>query len=128
MNQLMNKLIAIEKDLAEKRGSFWLFAFVLPKSSETGWDLIIAAPWLESGMDGLNWITTLLQNRLTKKEVGQIARVIIFDKFSATVKRVRREMPRKNGIQELVNTDFLGLPVKQAYIIAAGELEQTIAK
>ncbi len=128
MKQLMNKLIAIEKDLAEEKGPFWLFAFVLPKSSETGWDLIIAAPWLESGIDGLNWITMLLQNRLTKREVSQIARVIIFDKFSATVKWVRREMPRKNELQELVDTNFLGLPVKQAYIIAAGELEQTAAK
>ncbi|MBI2170502.1 MAG: hypothetical protein HYU30_00550 [Chloroflexi bacterium] len=128
MKQLIHRLVVIENNLAKEKGPFWLFALVLPKSSQTGWDLIVAAPWLDSGIVGLEYVTNLLKSRLTDKEFRQIARVIIYDKFSATLKRAFREVPKQDGAQELRDTTFLGLPVTQGYVIAVGELEQAAAR
>ncbi len=92
MSQLMHKLVKIEDEPTRQKGAFWLLAFVLPKNSESGWDLIIAAPWLDSGIASLEYFTSLLKSHLSDKEIRQIARVVIFDKFSMTLKRPFREM------------------------------------
>ena len=44
----LEKLAAIERSLSREKGDFEVFGVVLPEASLEQWDLIVAAPWLDS--------------------------------------------------------------------------------
>ncbi len=36
-------------DIAKRKGEFWLFGLFMRADASGIWDLVVAAPWLESG-------------------------------------------------------------------------------
>ncbi len=46
MNAMVEKLIRVEREIAEDRGPFVLFAFLLREDAPGVWDLIVSAPWI----------------------------------------------------------------------------------
>ncbi len=118
MKRLLEKLQRMEQAVSLEKGPFDLFALILPRSSVGGWDLMVAASWIKSQKEGLDFFTDLLRRCLTEEEILRMSRIIILHQDSATLKRIRQEFGAMGDVREMKDTSFFGLPVKRAYIIA----------
>lgn len=48
-----------------------------------------------------------------------MSRIIILHQDSATLKRILQEASVSDGVREIKNTVFFGLPIEHAYILAS---------
>ena len=47
MNQLVEKLASLERDISSEKGDFSLFALFLREDAYDRWDLLVSSPWIE---------------------------------------------------------------------------------
>ena len=63
-------------DIAAKKGDFTLFAFFRRADAPGTWDLVVSAPWLESGkLKTTSEFVTLLADSIGTESLKQFARV-----------------------------------------------------
>ena len=70
MNQMIDKLASLERDIASEKGEFSLFALFLREDAEEKWDLLASASWLEANKkESLEYLSTQIRSRLDTKEL-----------------------------------------------------------
>lgn len=119
IKHIINKLESLEKDIADEKGEFSLFGLFLREDAENRWDLVVAAPWLNSdSMEDLTYIASKLKTILKNSEFLSISRIVILDLHDPIVQIIHTTwgVPR-GGSLELNNPQLFSLPFKYAYII-----------
>ncbi|MBM4295414.1 MAG: hypothetical protein FJ126_11025 [Deltaproteobacteria bacterium] len=118
IKKLFEKLESLEKEIAAERGDFSVFGLFLREDAEDRWDLVVAAPWLNTeGMEDLNYITNKLKSCLKGNELVSISRIVLLDLNNPIIQNINQIAVPRGGSLELTHPQLYGLPFKSAYII-----------
>jgi len=119
MNELIQKMVEIEKYLAHEKGDFKLFALFLRDGSPGRWDVLVSAPWIDvNKQQALEFIVEQLTTRLDKDELISLSRVVIIKQNHKGLSAVHQFMPEENSVAEIYDKNFFGLDIKQAFLIS----------
>lgn len=120
MKEVVDKLVAIEREVAAERGDFTVFALFLREDSTYRWDLLVAATWLERDRkEGFRYLVGKLSDRLAPEELDLISRVVVLDRSNPGLKAVHKAVSVEHGQVEVVNCVFFGMRITHAYIITS---------
>jgi hypothetical protein len=120
MNELIQKMVKIEKYLASQNGDFRLFALFLREGSPGKWDVLVSAGWIDANkQQALKIIIEQLTTKLKKNELMFLSRVVVIKNDNAALAAINQFMPLKNGITETHDNHFFGLDIKQAFLISS---------
>ncbi len=123
MKEFINKFIELERRIKKQKGEFTLFALFMRDNGLNKWDVVVAAPWIDSDRKtALDYISQQLQLSLTRDEVLQISRIALIDETNPTLDEIQRTLQPKHGVIEIMNSDLFGLEIKRAFIITAQKL------
>ena len=121
IRHLMEKLRSLEKEIADERGDFSLFALFLREDAENRWDLVLSALWLNAdSLEDINYIANKLKYRLGENELLFISRIVLLNLSDPIVKIINNNWGiSRGGSLELNDPQIFntGLPFKHAYII-----------
>ena len=119
IKNIINKLESLEKEIADEKGEFSLFGLFLREDAENRWDLVIAAPWLNSdSMEDLKYIASKLKSYLKDGELLSISRIVILELNDPMVQIITNNFGVARGRSfELNHPQIFKLPFKYAYII-----------
>jgi hypothetical protein len=120
MREQVEKLQNVEKILSESKGQFELFALFLREDAPNKWDLLISADWARADKKAsINAIVREIRKVLSDQELLMLSRIIILDKDDAALKAIHKAVQVENGITEISDSNFFGLAIKHAYLIAS---------
>ena len=120
MKTTVEKLVRAEREMSEDKGQFALFAFFLREDAPDLWDLIVSAPWITKDKPGsLKYIASKVQGTLTAEELLKVSRIVIIEKDNPALEALHRAIRIEHGSAEILNSNFLGLQIKHAFIITS---------
>jgi hypothetical protein len=108
-------------DIAAQKGDFTLFALFRRADALGTWDLVVSAPWIESGkLKATSEFVNLLAESIGTESLKQFARVQTVSEDSPAVKFLLANLPVDDGEFRLKsNTDLFGLEIEEAIIFRA---------
>jgi hypothetical protein len=123
MSIFIDKLRALEKEIAQERGDFVLFALVQREETMPGrWDLLVSAPWFEKNEKAtLDYLAEKLNATLSAQEMIQISRIILFPPDDPRLQEFKHRVKRPvvHGNVELSRWTFSNMPVSHAHIVTS---------
>ncbi len=120
MNELIQKMVKIEKYLARQKGNFRLFALFLRDGSPGKWDVLVSANWIDANkQQALKVIIEQLTTQLTKDELMSLSRVVVIKKDNEGLPAINQFMPVENEMAEIHDKNFFGLDIKQAFLFSS---------
>lgn len=120
MKQLVEKLVAMEREISEERGTFALFALFLREDALDKWDLVASAPWLEEDKkESLAYLSDRLRSHLTQEELLSFSRIVLIDRDNPFLEAVQRAVSSEHRDVEVKDSNFFGLEISHAYIITS---------
>jgi hypothetical protein len=120
MTELKEKFAELESHVAGEKGSFVLFALFMREDAPDRWDLIISAPWVESDKrKAVDYFVSQIKSRLGEQALTSLARIVVIDPQEAGVQAFNRAIRVEHGPIEVRDSDFFGLPVRQALVFAS---------
>jgi hypothetical protein len=120
MEQMIDKLAALEQDIASQKGEFSLFALFLREDITDKWDLVASAPWLETNEKaGLEFLVNQIRSRLDTQELLSLSRIVLLEKDNPVLEAVHRAMRVRHGRVQVQDSEFFGLLIKHAYVITS---------
>jgi hypothetical protein len=119
VHKLVEKLGAIEKELASEWGGFTLFAlFLREDQAHQTWDLVVSADWLDANrLESERAFIKELQSRLEQKEFRALARILILEPFHPLVKEITSEFDVEHRDIEIDDYDVNGMVFELGHII-----------
>ena len=116
----LEKLAAIERSLSRERGDFEVFGVVLPEESLEQWDLIVAAPWLDSHtLKSYQVVAAALQATFTPDDWLDFSRIVILEKGSPFLEDVLALTSVEHGLYEIMNMTLYLIFIMSFYIITS---------
>ncbi len=109
-------------EIARKKGEFTLFALLMRADAPGTWDLVVSAPWLESGkLKATSEFVRLLAQSIGEESLQQLSRVVALDSDDAPVKFILENLnfEKEKGELKVQSTDLLGLQIQEAIIFRA---------
>ena len=124
------KFEQIRKDIIADRGQLSLFALFLLEGAEDQWDLVVAAPWLDADQTAaLRYLSKKLTTRLSKRELLEIARIVLIKQNDPSLKKLLRDTIVEGGeVREIENSQFAGLALRRALILEAKPARATATR
>jgi len=119
MSELTDKVRSVERDMAEAKGQFNLFALLEREDLADRWDLVIAAPWAKHDESTLRYVVEMLKRRLNATDMTLLARIVILEATEDPVRAINDSFSVEHGRLELNDPERFGLPVKHGYIITS---------
>ena len=117
---LRNALRNAMHQIAAKKGDFTLFALVMRADAPGTWDLVVSAPWLQSGkLKATSELVELLAESIGTESLQQFARVATVGSDNPTVKFILANLPVDDGELDVRSTDLFGLQIEEAIIFRA---------
>ena len=111
---------ALQKGYDNYRGCRQLYALFLREEVPDRWDLLVAAPWVESDREGaLNYFVDEIKSFLGVQYLTVLSRIVFVDPNDPAVQSLNRSIKVEHGSAEVRDTDFFGLSIKHAYIITS---------
>ena len=105
-------------EIAAKRGDFTLFALLMRADGPGTWDLVVSAPWLESGkLRATSEFVRLLAQSIGEESLQQFSRVLALNSADAPLKFILENIPVEDGEIRIENTDLLGMQIKEGIIL-----------
>lgn len=125
----MAKLDRARKAMVSDRGPITFFATFQRDRALGGWDLLLAASWLNPDeFSSLEYVYGRLREVLTPEEMTKVSRVVLIDPLNPSLAPF---MPSRGspspGLKRLRNFVFAGVPIKRAYILTDTGLLQPSA-
>ena len=126
MNQMIDHLASLERDIASEKGEFSLFALFLREDAEDQWDLLASAPWLEVNKKAsLEYLANQIRSRLDTQELLSLSRIVILDPGNPVLEAVHRAVRVQHGMSEMRDSIFFDMPIKHAYLITSQKENST---
>jgi hypothetical protein len=120
LDTFIKKFADIERDISKEKGGFDLFALFLREDAQEKWDIIVSAAWAKKNeQDALKYLSSKIVPRLSPSELLLTSRIIILETNNPAVQAINKGIDQKHGITEIKMSNFLGLQIKQAYIITS---------
>ena len=121
IRKLLPKLISIEREISDEKGSFRLFGIFLREGQPNrAWDLVIAADWLDTRtLEADRIFTKDIQSRLEREEFLMFAMVQLLEPHQPFVQEMNREFNVEHGNLEFTDYDFNGMVFERAHIITS---------
>jgi hypothetical protein len=119
MNELTEKVRKVEREIAEEKAQFNLFALLEREDLADRWDLVIAAPWAKHDEATLQYIVDMLKRHLSASDMTLLARIVILEASEDPVRSINDSYNVEHGRLELNDAARFGLPVKHGYIITS---------
>jgi len=120
MKTIVDKLIRAEQEMSEDKGPFVLFAFFLREDAPDLWDLMVSAPWITKDKSGsLKYVAKKVQGVLSAAELLMLSRIVIIEQDNPALEAMHRAILIEHGSAEILNSNFLGLQIKHAFIITS---------
>jgi predicted sugar kinase len=123
MKGILDKLKLLLLELEKEHGPMLIFALFLRGDSPDRWDLVVSAPWLDSGSVGsYKTVATKVQDRLNAEEIVQLSRVVILDADDLAVAFLQDSYQVPNGIfKDVENCEILSqrfnFTIRRAYLL-----------
>ena len=118
--KLLQKFLALERDVVAEKGRFILFALFLREYGVGSWDFVVSAPWLKRDeLASYRYFATHLQSRLEPEEMLMLARIVLIDKDNPGLEEVHDTVTVEHGLVQIWNREFFGLQMERAYIITS---------
>ncbi len=123
MKVILEKLKSVLHKLEKEQGRILVFALFLREDSPARWDLVVAAPWLDSGdVESYKIVATKVQHLLNSDEIIQLSRVVILDADDSVVSFLQDAYNMPNGtFKEIENCDPLSqrfnFTIRRAYLL-----------
>ena len=125
MNQFLQKIVTLEREISEEKGTFLLFALFLREDSQDKWDLVVSAEWINENMkDSLSYLSDRIRSSLTEDELLSFSRIVLVDKSHHELDTITRAVSTKHNIAEFKDINFFGLNIKHAYIITSSKTNE----
>ncbi len=113
-----NVLRKAMREIAANRGNFTLFALLMRADGPGTWDLVVSAPWLESGkLRATSEFVRLLAQSIGEESLQQFSRVLALNSADAPLKFILENIPVEDGEIRIENTDLLGMQIEEAIIL-----------
>jgi len=111
-------------EIAAKKGDFTLFALFMRADAPGTWDLVVSAPWLESGkLKATSELVELLADAIGSESLQQFSRVATVGSDNPAVKFILANLPVDDGELRVQSTDLFGLQIEEAIIFRAKRLD-----
>ena len=118
INGIVRKMVTMEKEIAEDRDHFLLFALFLREGGSDQWDLLVAAPWVSEDKSGaLQYIQSKMQLVLSSDELATLSRIVLSDENSPTLEALQMGIHMEHGAMEVKNSNVCGLFIEHAFLI-----------
>ena len=116
--QLVKKFVSLERDVSVEKGGFLLFALFLRAEAGNVWDLVIAAPWVESDrMEPLRYFANHLTSRLETGEMRVLSRIALVSNKDPRLEDIYEDVEVEHNIVEVVHRAYFDMEIDHAYII-----------
>ena len=116
---LIDKLLTLEQEIAAERGEFTFLALFRREDSHY-WDVVVAAPWVTVDKEqALRFMAEQLQAHLKIQEILTISRIVLIDEDNPYLEAVIQTKEGQEGVVEVRDEEFFGLPIQRGYIITA---------
>lgn len=120
MKSVAEKLVSVEKRVAEQKGDMNLFALFSRGDSPETWDLLVAGLWIERSKESaLRYLTEMVQDALSSDEMMNISRIVLIDVDNPELGPIGKEFQVMHGLVETSNRYFFGLKIAHAYIVTS---------
>ncbi len=120
MKEIVNKLLAIEKETSAERGEYDLFALFLREESSDKWDIVVSANWINNNKeDVLKYLARKIQKAFTQSELLLISRIVIIEDTNPALPSLQQTVSIEHGSAEIKDTNFFGLQIKHAFLITS---------
>jgi hypothetical protein len=119
MNELFEKVAQIERQIAEAKGPFTLFALFERDNLPTRFELVFAAPWVDDKGKALREFVAVLKEHLSLEQMISLSRVIILDPCDEPVRSFTSAFDVEHGRLEVREENIFGLPIGQGLIITS---------
>lgn len=120
MRAQAEKLRSIARELSKSKGSFELFALFLREDALGKWDLIVSSDWARQDKKAaIDLIVGKIRSVFTDEEMLMLSRLIVLEKDDAALKAINSATNVENSLVEIADSNFFGLAIKHAYLIAS---------
>jgi len=126
MRQIAEKLVQLEKQIAEEKGPFLLFGLFLREDAPAVWDLVVSAHWLGgSRLESLRWLSQKLKEALEPRELVKLSRIVIIAPDNPGLKALQESVPAQHDVVHTRDCDVFEATTSQAYIITSSRPEES---
>ena len=120
MKALVEKLRTLEREVAEEKGAFLLFALFLREDAPDVWDLLASAPWIEADKGAaLRYLAKKLNAVASPEELTTLSRIVLIDQSNPALAAMQSSLNIEHGAAEVQSSNFFGLQIKHAYVITS---------
>jgi hypothetical protein len=108
------------REIGAKKGAFTLFAKIRRSDAPGTWDLVVSAPWLESGkLKAMNELVNLLSGSVGEASLHEFSRIATLGTDHPTVRFMVENLATDDGELRVQNTDLFGLQIDEAIVFRA---------
>lgn len=131
MKEILDKLKSVVQALEKEHGSILFFALFLREDAFEKWDIVVAAPWLNSSeRNSYKIVVSKIQEVIGPSEMVQFSRVVVLDQTDPALSFLQEVCPLTNGGFKESPKDFSVEPlsdkfpfsIKKAYILRCQKL------
>jgi hypothetical protein len=119
MNDLTEKLLRLETEIAAQKGPLNLFALLEREDLANRWDLVVSAPWAKGDESTLRYLAEAVGRYLTPEEVTHLSRIVVLEANENPVRALNDTYQVEHGRVDLVEPERFGLPMKHGFIITS---------
>lgn len=118
MKELASALKEIEREAAEEKGPFTLFALFQREDARDLWDVVVAAPWVDEDVPGaIRYLARKMTKALSPDRMTRFSRIAPIEEKNPGLDAIKKTLQVEHGLVEVQNASFFGLPIRQAYFI-----------
>jgi hypothetical protein len=115
-----SKLRKAMRDITAKKGEFALFGLFMRANGPGKWDLVVSAPWLETGtLKVRSEFTALLSESIGEKSLQELARIVTLKTGDPSLKAFISTFSVEDGELRVPPSNLFGLEIEDAIILRA---------
>lgn len=108
------------RDIAKRKGEFTLFGLFMRADAPGTWDLVVSAPWLETGkLKATGEFVELLSDSIGEQALTQFSRIQTIPSDNPGLRAVLRAFSVDDGEMRLQNSNLFGMLIEDAIIFRA---------
>ncbi|MBA3711148.1 MAG: hypothetical protein H0W76_01715 [Pyrinomonadaceae bacterium] len=118
--EIVDKLISVEKEAAKEKGDFTLFGAFERQDTSGMWDIVISAPWINvKNKQYYDYFARKINAKLTPEEIVTLSRIVLLEPATPFVRAINKMLKIKHRNPQFINSVINGVFIKNAYIISS---------
>ena len=118
------KLRKVMHDITKKKGDFTLFGLFMRADTPGSWDLVVSAPWLDSGkLKALEELVQMLTKSLGENSLREFSRIATLDESDPALNAMLSAFSVDDGEVRVQRSNLFGLEIENGIILRAKKPE-----